>query len=81
MSYNSKTGVFSVSDGVVSDFLIIGRNREDAITIVYDRGIIELTTGDDTILQMTDLPHLRTTECNRISFDSGRGTLKVGMVY
>ncbi|WP_051201057.1 glycoside hydrolase family 32 protein [Butyrivibrio sp. XPD2002] len=81
MSYNSKTGVFSVSDGVVSDFMIIGRNRKDRVTIVYDRGIIELTTGDDIILQMTDLPHLRATECNRISFDGGEGSLKVGMVY
>ena len=80
-SYNDKTGAHGVFDGKVTEFLFLGRELHTNATIVYDRGIIELTTDDDTIIQMTDLPHLRDVECNRISYDSGEGYLKVGMIH
>ena len=81
LKYNDKTGALGISDGKVTEFMFLGRKPQTKATIIYDRGIIELTAADDTILQMTDLPHLRDVECNRISFDNGEGYLKVGMIY
>lgn len=68
------------TDGVVTEFLNLGRNLIDRATIVYDRGIIEVTTKDETIVQMTDFAHLRTTICSRVSFDEGSGKFKLGIV-
>ncbi len=60
--------------------MFLGRDLQDRAEIIYDRGIIELTTGEGTILNMTDLPHLRSAICNRISFVSGEGQLRVGSI-
>ena len=80
VKYNNKTGSLGISDGIVSEFLNLGKKLLDGATIVYDRGIIEVTTNDETVIQMTDLAHLRTTICCRISFDDGSGKLTIGIV-
>jgi sucrose-6-phosphate hydrolase SacC (GH32 family) len=79
-SYNKRTGNVVISDGKVSEFLYIGRSYPGEACIIYDRGIVELTAMDDTLLQMTDLPHLRGVKTGRLSFDKGTGILKLGII-
>ncbi len=80
LSFDSSTGNLVVKSGIVSEFLGFGRNPIDKMDIIYDRGILEMTAENSTILQISDIPQLRDKICKAVKITSSEKEVKLGII-
>ncbi len=77
MAISPYTNALVLTYGSVSEFVGLGHKSLEDLDIVYDAGIVEVTTKNDTVLGIADLPQFRGTSLSRIEMAGGKGSSEV----
>lgn len=70
ISYRCQGGSFVVTFREVSTFVMLGGSA-DALDLIFDRGILEISSRDGLLLAVSDVTELRTKYWNKVQLEDG----------
>jgi len=79
ITYRYQGGSFIVTHEEVSSFVLLG-GASDNLDLIYDKGILEISAADGTLLAISDVPELRTASINKVMLQEGDVTAAVMFV-
>ncbi len=80
LEHSKNSNALLVTYNGATEFINLGRNEIKDIHIIYDRGIIEISAHGDTLIQMTDIPYIRTEVINCAKHTAGEGKITIGII-
>ena len=80
VDYHSDTKALAISWEDVTEFDNMGISKPENIKIIYDRGVFEITANGDTLMQMTDIPYIRSKKYTRVALTKGNGVISVSLI-
>lgn len=83
-NFNPETGALSVTCLDTSEFIRLGRSINAGegtdVEILYDRGILEISSAAGTALSITDLPYLRSKAVTGIKVEEADCPVEVSLI-
>ena len=76
ITYHCAGGSFLVTYQEVSTFILLGGGT-NPLDLIFDKGILEISSEDGTILSIHDIPELRTKNWNKVLLQEGNAEIRV----
>lgn len=79
ITYRHQGGSFIVTHREVSSFVLLGGSSND-LDLIYDKGILEISAENGVLLQISDVPELRTASINEVMLQEGNAAVTVMLI-